>query len=79
MSIAARQKIGTKVQKTCNISGHSLYSENSSDIIRDKCITKRSIEKTTVTAKSRFRKSSKYMEDQILAQTIYNETASLPQ
>ena len=65
MSVAARQQINTKVKKTCHISGHSLYSGNSSDIIGEKCITNRNIEKITAKVKSMFRKSSKYMADQI--------------
>ena len=65
MSVAARQQINTKVKKTCHISGHSLFSGNSSDIIGEKCITNRNIEKITAKVKSMFRKSSKYMADQI--------------
>ena len=34
MSVAARQQIGTKVQKTCNIFGHVSFFEKSGDIIR---------------------------------------------
>ena len=65
MSVAARQQINTKVKKTCHISGHSLYSGNSSDIIGEKCITNRNIEKITAKVKSMFRKSPKYMADQV--------------